>query len=112
MNLLDNHVSRAITSLYSNWIDSYQFPNIINTVTYDLYESNNPLRHHFDDDEIKNDNLRRTVNATTMVGAEFFSVLTNPYYLTHKIIRLPYLYSNAVETYKKFASSISEEEEL
>ena len=110
MNLLNNNIGRAITSLYSNWIDSYQLPDVINTVTYDIYESNNPLRYHFDEDKIKNDNLRKTVNATTLVGAEFFSVLTNPYYLTHKIIKLPYMYQNAVDAYKRYSDSLHEED--
>lgn len=93
-------------SLFTNWVDSTPLPDMIDTVTYDLYESNNPFRDNkFSKKQIKNDNIRHTVNATTAVGAEFFSVYTNPFYLTHKIVHLPSMYNNVVDFYKKYTGS-------
>ena len=78
-------------------------PQVIDTVTYDLYESNNPFRQKTDK-KFDNKALRYTVNATSAVGAEAFSVFTNPYYLTHKIVNLPVMYKNVANIYKKYST--------
>lgn len=105
MNVINTSFRQNI-SLFTNWVDSTPLPDMIDTVTYDLYESNNPFRDNkFSKKQIKNDNIRHTVNATTAVGAEFFSVYTNPFYLTHKILHLPSMYNNVVEFYKKYTGS-------
>lgn len=90
-------------SLFSNWVDSTPVPQVIDTVTYDLYESNNPFRWDYNDKKIKNNILRNTLNATTTVGAEFYSVFTNPYYLTHKVVNIPTNYKNVVNLYQKYS---------
>lgn len=102
MNLIPTSFSQGI-SLLTNWVDiSKPLPEVIDTVTYDLYESNNPFRQK-NDKKIDNKALRYTVNTTSKVGAEVFSAFTNPYYLAHKVINLPFMYKNATETYKKYA---------
>nr|QGT49864.1 hypothetical protein Melaina855_2510 [uncultured Candidatus Melainabacteria bacterium] len=104
MNLIDSTVFRQNVSSFSNWVDTTPVPQVINTVTYDLYESNNPLRRTFEKDDIHNKGLRIAANATTSVGAEIFSMFTNPYYLTHKITQVPVLYRSIVDAYKKVSS--------
>lgn len=105
MNLIDSTVFRQNISVLSNWVDSTPVNQVIDKVTYDLYESNNPLRRKFDKNDIDNKGLRIAANATTAVGAEFFSVFTNPYYLTHKVVQVPVYYKNIVDTYKKMVST-------
>lgn len=107
MNPINTSFSQNI-SLFASWIDSTPLPQVIDTVTYDLYESNNPFRNKFNKEQIKNNNLRHTVNTTTAVGAEMFSIFTNPYYLTHKIIHLPSMYNHVVGAYKKYSINPSE----
>jgi hypothetical protein len=101
MNLIHSTVYQQNLKTFSNWVDTTPVNEMIDTVTYDLYESNNPFRKNFNEDEINNKGLRTVANATTAVGAEFFSAFTNPYYLSHKITQIPVLYNNVVETYKK-----------
>ncbi len=105
MNLIDVTVFKQGMSSISNWINSTPVPQAVNTVTYDLYESNNPLRRKFDKNDINNKSLRVAVNATATVGAEFFSAFTNPYYLSHKVTQVPVLSKSVVDTYKKVVSS-------
>ena len=105
MNLIDVTVFKQGMSSVSNWINSTPVPQVVNTVTYDLYESNNPLRRKFDKDDINNKSLRVAANATTTLGAEFFSAFTNPYYLSHKVTQVPVLYKSVVDTYKRVVSS-------
>lgn len=105
MNIIDVTVFKQGMSSISNWMDTTPVPQVIDTVTYDLYESNNPLRHKFDKDDINNKGLRIAANATTALSAEFFSAFTNPYYLSHKVTQVPVLYKNVVDTYKKVAST-------
>ena len=93
-------VNNPINSL-TNWIDSTPMPQIIDTVTYDLYESNNPFRTSFSKEDISNKPLRIAANTTTTIGAEAFSMFTNPYYLTHKIVNIPTYYKNVVNSYQK-----------
>lgn len=105
MNLIDVTVFRQGMSSVSNWVDSTPVPQVIDTVTYDLYESNNPLRRQFDKNDINNKGLRVAANTSTTVAAEIFSMFTNPYYLSHKITQVPILYKSVVETYKRITSS-------
>lgn len=105
MNIIDVTVFKQGMSSISNWMDTTPVPQVIDTVTYDLYESNNPLRRKFDKNDINNKSLRIAANATTALSAEFFSAFTNPYYLSHKVTQVPVLYKNVVDTYKKVAST-------
>lgn len=105
MNIIDVTVFKQGMSSISNWMDTTPVPQVIDTVTYDLYESNNPLRRKFDKNDINNKSLRVAANASTTVGAEIFSMFTNPYYLSHKVTQVPVLYKNVVDTYKKVAST-------
>ena len=107
MNLINTSFSQNI-SLFTNWIDSTPLPEVIDTVTYDLYEDNNPFRNKFSKKQIPNNQLRHTINTTTQIGAEIFSIFTNPYYLTHKIIHLPAMYNNVVGAYKKYSINPTE----
>lgn len=104
MNLITTTVFKQNMSVLSNWVDSTPMNEVIDTVTYDLYESSNPLRGSFGKNDINNKGLRVAANATTAVGAEFFSAFTNPYYLMHKVVQVPVLYSNVVDTYKKITN--------
>lgn len=91
-------------SIFTNWVDSTPVPQVIDTVTYDLYESGNPFRQDFNSRDINNTALRYTVKTTTSVGAEVFSAFTNPFYLAHKIVQLPSMYQSVVDTYKKYST--------
>lgn len=90
-------------SILSNWVDSTPVPQVIDTMTYDIYESSNPFRQKFSK-SIDNKVLKYTVATTTGVGAEIFSAFTNPYYLTHKVVQLPTMYQNVVDVYKKYST--------
>ena len=87
----------------SNWVDSTPVPQVIDTVTYDLYESNNPFRYRFSKEQIDNKPLRAAATATTTLVAEVFSVVTNPYYITHKIVNIPTAYNSVVNAYKNYS---------
>lgn len=106
MNSINTTFNQNI-SLFSNWVDSTPVPQVIDTVTYDLYESNNPFKWNYNEQRIKNNVLRNTLNATTTVGAEFYSAFTNPYYLTHKIVNIPTNYKNVVNLYEKYSTKSS-----
>lgn len=99
MKLLST-INNPINAL-ANWVDSTPMPQIIDTVTYNVYESNNPFRTSFNEDDISNKPLRIAANTTTTIGAEAFSMFTNPYYLTHKIVNIPTYYKNVVNSYQK-----------
>ncbi len=101
MNLINTALIQNISSL-SNWVDSTPAPQVIDTVTYDLYETSNPFRRTFDKRDINNKGLRVAANATTTVSAEVFSAFANPYYITHKIAQIPTAYKTVVDTYKKY----------
>lgn len=101
MNLINTAIIQNLSNL-SNWVDSTPTPQVIDTVTYDLYETSNPFRRTFDKGDISNKGLRIAVNTTTSVGAEVFSAFANPYYITHKIIQVPMAYKAVVDTYKKY----------
>ena len=92
-------------SILSNWVDSTPVPQVIDTMTYDLYEANNPFRKTFNKDEISNRALRAAANTTTAAGADLFSFFANPYYLTHKAAQIPAAYKNAADMYKKYSQN-------
>lgn len=93
MNLLTD-----ITQIGQNILP--QIPKTIEEVTYDAYEDNNPFRNTFNDIDIKDENLKTTVDTAKSVGSEVFSAFTNPFYLTHKITQIPTYYKTVVDTYK------------
>lgn len=81
------------------WVAQTPTPKIIDTFTYDVYESENPFKiDFFGDGKINNNYMLKTLTATQNISAEVYSAYTNPFYMTHKIINLP---SQAVEIYKK-----------
>ncbi len=103
MNLIQATVFKQNMINLSNWIDSTPASDVIDAITYDLYESNNPLRYKFSSSQISNKSLRVAANATTSVGAEVYSVFTNPYYITHKLVKIPAAYNSVVEMYKNYS---------
>ena len=104
MNLLDAAIYKQNLSVLSNWVDSTPVDQMIDTVTYDLYEDSNPFRHKFTKEEISNRGLRIAANTSAAVGAEVFSVFANPYYLMHKAIQIPVACSKVVNTYRQNSS--------
>ena len=94
-------INKDVSALLVNWVDSKPIPQLIDSVTYDLYEDNNPFRTHFSRNEISNKNVRLAVNTAASIGAETFSLFANPYYLSHKITQIPVYYQNAVDLYNK-----------
>lgn len=102
MNLLDSTIIKQdFTTAIKGWVDSTTVPSAIDSVTYNLYESNNPFRKKFNNEEINNNKIRVIANTGTAVGAEIFSAFANPYYLTHKITQMPVYYQSAVNAYKR-----------
>ncbi|MBQ8458530.1 hypothetical protein IJ541_00345 [bacterium] len=99
MNLLS--LNKDISALLVNWADSKPVPQLIDSVTYDLYEDNNPFRKQFSKSEINNKELRLAVNTAASLGAETFSLFANPYYLSHKVTQIPVYYQSAVDLYNK-----------
>ena len=83
-----------------NWVNSKPIPDVIDTFTYDISESDNPFRQNYTKQE-----LSPVAKNTKLVGAEVFSAFTNPYYLTHKIIHIPTYYQTAVSEYNKLQNS-------
>lgn len=108
MNLINSTILKQNLTALSNWADSNSVPSVIDSVTYDLYESNNPFRKKFTEDEIQNRGIRIAANTGTAVSAELFSAFANPYYLTHKITQIPVLCHHVVDSYKKNSSVIAE----
>lgn len=101
MNLINfNTQSNNISTIISSWADSKPVPDLIDSLTYDLYESSNPFNRTFSKDEISNKGIRYTLNTTAKVGAEAFSAFANPYYLSHKITHIPVYYQTVVDKYK------------
>lgn len=107
MNLIQSTINNNF-SKFSLWIDQTSVPDMIDTVTYDLYEGDNPFRQ-VEDDNINNKYLKTAVNIGSSVGAEFYSIFTNPYYLTHKILTLPTLYNQVTDIYKKYSINNSDD---
>lgn len=100
MYFINSTFIRQNLGILSNWADSTTVPEAIDSVTYDLYESSNPFRKKFTQDEIHNKSARIAANAGTAVGAEVFSVFTNPFYITHKIGQIPAFCNQVVSAYK------------
>jgi hypothetical protein len=105
MNLINTTIYKQNLTNIQNWIDSTPVPQAIDNVTYDLYESNNPFRKHFDENQIHNQTLRVSANTATALSAEFFSAFANPYYLSHKITTIPTYYKNIINTYEKITNN-------
>ena len=101
MNLINATILKQNMSILSNWVDSTPVPDVIDSVTYDLYESSNPFRKTFSKEEISNRGLRVAANTTTAVGAEVFSAFANPFYLSHKLVSIPTMYTTVVDSYKR-----------
>ena len=48
MNLIDSAIIKNnLTSTLRNWTDSVEIPALIDSVTYDLYDSSNPFKKTF-----------------------------------------------------------------
>lgn len=105
MNLINPMTFTQNLSVLSNWVDSTPVSQMIDTMTYDLYESSNPFRKTFTQEEISNKGLRLAANTTTTVSAEVFSAFANPYYLTHKVTQIPAAYKGVVDVYKKYSQN-------
>lgn len=101
MNLINTSLTYPnISQLLTNWVDSKPVPELLDSVTYDLYESNNPFRKTFNETDITNKGLRVAANTTAIVSAEAFSAFANPYYLFHKVTHIPIYYQSVVDKYK------------
>jgi len=105
MNLITSKIYQQNVTTLMNWVDSTPVNQMIDTVTYDLYESSNPFRTTFGKESIENKNIRSVVNTATAAGAEAFSFFTNPFYLTHKVTQIPVLFNSVVDTYKQIQKS-------
>ena len=107
MNLINTTVISQNMSLFSNWVDSTPVPKMVDTVTYDLYESDNPFRHKFSNKQIKMIRLGILRIQLLRLVQKLFQLFANPYYLTHKIINLPaYIpasYRKVAEIYSKYS---------
>ena len=75
----------------------------VNDVVYDVADPpvNMLLRYEIKPNQIKNDNLRNTINTVTHTQAEFFSMTQNPFYIANKIAHLP----QTVDSAKKYSQS-------
>ncbi len=105
MNLISMKIYQQNLATLSNWVDSTPVNQMIDNVTYNQYESSNPFRKKFDKTEISNTALRTAANTTTVIGAEMFSMFSNPYYLTHKVTQIPVWYQSAVDSYKNISTT-------
>jgi hypothetical protein len=103
MNLIHNHI---ISSL-NNWVDSTPAPQIVDSLTYDQYEINNPLRLNFyNPKNIDNRYLRTGANIAKNIGTEVVSAYINPFYLTHKVVNAPAVaYQTVINAYSKAQNS-------
>lgn len=90
------------TDYIKTWTQNINGVRVFDELTYNQYESNNPLRLEYSHiNNIKNDKLRQSAQAAQYMGAEILSAYINPYYLSHKIINLP---SNISEIYQKYSA--------
>ena len=101
MNLLTN-----INQYSQNIIP--KIPQTIEEVTYDSYEGNNPFSKTFNNLQIEDKNIQSAVDTTKLIGAEAFSLFTNPFYLTHKFVQIPTYYKTIVENYTKTSKQHSD----
>lgn len=116
-NTISNTISNSINSTISNtinsninhitdWAANTPINEMFDSLTYDIYESDNPFRHEYSKSEIKNPAVKYTINAAKTTGAELYSVFANPFYLAHKIVNIPVYYKNAADLYKKASSNL------
>jgi hypothetical protein len=75
----------------------------VNDVVYNVADPpvNMLLRYEIKPNQIKNDNLRNTINTVAHTQAEFFSMTQNPFYVANKIAHLP----QTVDSAKKYGQS-------
>ena len=75
----------------------------VNDVIYDVADPpiNLLLRYEIKPNQIKNDNLRNTINTVTHTQAEFFSMTQNPFWIANRIVHLP----QTVDSAKKYGQS-------
>ena len=68
----------------------------VNDVVYNVADPpvNMLLRYEIKPNQIKNDNLRNTINTVAHTQAEFFSMTQNPFYVANKIAHLPQTVDN------------------
>jgi len=103
MNIITQFIKQ--NNLLPNLIESNNITDAIDEVTYNQYETSNPLRINFYDyKNINNKALQTTLKTTQNIGAEVLSAYTNPFYLVHKAINIPTDYQKAVDSYKKYSS--------
>ncbi len=103
MNIITQYITK--NNLLPNLIESNNIKDAIDEVTYDQYETSNPLRINFYDyKNVNNKALQTTLKTTQNIGAEVLSAYTNPFYLFHKAINIPTDYRKAVDSYKKHSS--------
>ncbi|MBO6088157.1 hypothetical protein J6P92_07445 [bacterium] len=75
----------------------------VNDVIYNVADPpvNMLLRYEIKPNQIKNDNLRNTINTVTHTQAEFFSMTQNPFWIANKITHLP----QTVDSAKKYGQT-------
>lgn len=75
----------------------------VNDVVYNVADPpvNMLLRYEIKPNQIKNDNLRNTINTVAHTQAEIFSMTQNPFYVANKIAHLP----QTVDSAKKYGQS-------
>lgn len=98
-----NNLNTQYINIQNNlslWAKSKPVSDLIDSLTYDLYEENNPFNRTFNSDDISDKRLRAITNAGIKTSAEIFSAFANPYYLSHKFTHIPVYYKNAVNLYK------------
>ncbi len=98
-----NSLNTQYTNIQNNlslWAKSKPVPDLIDSLTYNLYEDSNPFNRTFDDNDISDKRLRAIANAGTKTTAEIFSAFANPYYLSHKFTHIPVYYKNSVNLYE------------
>lgn len=104
MNIFNSPAFKQNMIQVSNWVDSVPVTDVISDLTYDSYEDGNPFRFmRFTEEDISNKPLRVVANTGTKIGAEVFSIFTNPYYIPHKIIKAPTYYGQIVDFYNKYS---------
>lgn len=85
-------------------VESDNLPDMIDEVTYKQYESSNPLRINFLENQKIDPTLKKTLTITQNLGAEVLSAYTNPFYWMHKAVQIPANSQAVIEFYKKYRS--------
>lgn len=79
MNLIDSAIIKNnLTSTLRNWTDSVEIPALIDSVTYDLYDSSNPFKKTFTKEEISNKPMRILANTGNCGRLRVFFSLHKP----------------------------------